>query len=90
MRGEAYLQKRAFADAQKQFEQILAHRGVDPMSPVLPLAQLGIARAKAGAGDAAGARQAYDELFKTWQSADADFAPLLAAKSEYAALQSGS
>jgi tetratricopeptide (TPR) repeat protein/predicted Ser/Thr protein kinase len=90
MRGEAYLQKRAYAAAQQQFEGVMANRGVDPMSPVVPLAQLGIARAKAGAGDTTGARQAYEELFKTWQTADADFAPLLAAKAEYAALQPGS
>jgi TolA-binding protein len=90
MRGQAYLQKRAFAEAQQQFAQILAKRGVDPMSPVVALAQLGIARARAGAGETAGARQAYEELFKTWQSADADFAPLLSAKAEYAALSAGS
>ena len=45
---------------------------------MVPLAQLGLARARAGAGDADGARRGYDELFKIWKNADADFAPLLA------------
>jgi tetratricopeptide (TPR) repeat protein len=90
LRGEAFLQKRSYAEASKQFEQIMAHRGDDPMSPVVPLAQLGLARARAGAGDTAGARQAYDELFRMWHSADADFAPLLAARAEFEGLKSGS
>ena len=89
LRGEAFLQKGSYSEALKQFEQIIAHRGVDPMSPVVPLAQLGLARAKAGAGDRAGARQAYDDLFKTWQNADADFAPLLAARAEAEGLKTG-
>jgi eukaryotic-like serine/threonine-protein kinase len=86
LRAEAWLQKRSYANAAQQYELILKHRGVDPMSPVVALARLGLARAKAGAGDVAGARHAYDELFGIWKSADADFAPLLAARAEYADL----
>ena len=68
-------------------EKILQHRGVDPFAPVVPLAQLGLARAQARLGDIDGSRRAYEELFAIWKAADADFAPLLAARAEYAALQ---
>ena len=81
--GQAYLQKGAFADASRQYEQILQHRGVDPFAPIVPLAQLGIARAKARLGDIDGSRRAYEELFTIWKAADADFEPLLTARKEY-------
>ena len=83
LRGEAYLKKGSFAEARHEYERIMKHRGVDPLSPVVPLAQLGIARSHAGAGDVAASRAAYDALFATWKDADADFAPLLAARAEY-------
>ena len=87
LRGEAYRQKQSYTEAARQFELILKHRGVDPMSPIVALAHLGLARARAGAGDAEGARRGYDDLFKIWQNADADFAPLLAARAEYGTLK---
>ena len=85
LRGEAYLQKQSYTEAGRQFERILKLRGVDPMSPIVALAHLGLARARAGAGDADGARRGYEDLFEIWQNADADFPPLLAARAEYAA-----
>jgi tetratricopeptide (TPR) repeat protein/predicted Ser/Thr protein kinase len=87
LRGEAYLQKQSHTEAGRQFERILKLRGVDPMSPTVALAHLGLARARAGAGDADGARRGYDDLFEIWRHADADFPPLLAARAEYAALK---
>ena len=87
LRGEAYLLKGSFADAIGQYERILQHRGVDPFAPIVPLAQLGIARAKARLSDVDGSRRAYEELFTIWKSADADFGPLLAARREYERLQ---
>ena len=87
LRGQAYLQKGAFADASRQYEQILQHRGADPFAPIVPLAQLGIARAKARLGDIDGSRRAYEELFTIWKAADADFEPLLTARKEYDRLQ---
>jgi eukaryotic-like serine/threonine-protein kinase len=86
LRGEAYLQKQSYTEGARQYEQILKHRGVDPMSPIVALAHLGLARARAGAGDADGARRGYEDLFKIWQNADADFPPLLAARAEYGIL----
>ena len=87
LRGQAYLQKGAFADASRQYEQILKHRGVDPFAPIVPLAQLGVARAKARLGDIEGSRRTYEELFTIWKAADADFEPLRTARKEYDRLQ---
>jgi serine/threonine protein kinase/tetratricopeptide (TPR) repeat protein len=87
LRGEAYLQRGAFNAAMQEYERVLQNRGVDPFTPVLPLARLGIARAKARIGDTDGSRREYEELFRIWNRADADFAPLLAARAEYARLQ---
>ena len=87
LRGEAHLMKREYSEAIRQYESILQHRGVDPLSPVVPLAHLGVARAQARSGDSHRARQAYEALFAIWKSADADFPPLLAARAEYSALK---
>jgi serine/threonine protein kinase/tetratricopeptide (TPR) repeat protein len=87
LRGEAHLLKREYPAAIRQYQSVLEHRGVDPFSPVVPLASLGIARARARSGDREGARRAFDELFTLWKSADADFPPLLAARAEHAALK---
>ena len=86
LRGEAHLQRGSFADAVQQYEQILQHRGVDPFAPVVPLAQLGVARAKARMGDVEGSGRAYEALFTIWSGADPDFVPLVAARAEYARL----
>ena len=87
LRGEAHLMKREYSEAIRQYESILQHRGVDPLSPVVPLAHLGIARAQSRSGERDAARRAYDALFAMWKSADADFPPLVAARAEYAALK---
>jgi eukaryotic-like serine/threonine-protein kinase len=86
LRAEAYLQRGSFDEAIRQYEQILEHRGVDPFTAAVPLAHLGMARAKARKGDADGSRRAYEELFRIWNGADADFAPLIAARAEYGRL----
>ncbi len=88
LRAEALLQKGSTADALREYNRILVHRGIDPFAPVVPLAHLGIARARARAGDAAGSRRAYEELFKLWHAADADFWPLTEARTEYGRLSS--
>ncbi len=67
----------------REYRNVLQHRGVDPFAPTVPLAQLGLARAHARNGDTGASRAAYQELFAIWKKADADFAPLLAARAEY-------
>jgi eukaryotic-like serine/threonine-protein kinase len=86
LRAEAYLQQQRFGDAVREYDRILASRGVDPLAPVIPLAHLGKARAHARSGNVEASRRAYDELFSIWASADDDLAPLLAARAEYTRL----
>jgi hypothetical protein len=53
-----------------------------------PLARLGAARAASGAGDAAGARVAYEGFLSNWPDADPDLPVVVAARRELAALGS--
>ena len=62
-------------------------RGVVQLDIIYPLAQLGLARAKALAGDTAGARTAYQDFLAAWKNADSDLPILKEAKVEYARLQ---
>ena len=55
----------------------------DPFAPMIPLAHLGLARARAAAGDREGARRAYHAVLAMWQKADDDFPPRRTAKAEY-------
>jgi hypothetical protein len=57
------------------------------MTTLYPLSRLGLARAKALAGDAAGARTAYQDFLAAWKDADPDLPILKEAKAEYAKLQ---
>ena len=74
-------------------EGILTHRYLvlfseDAKDAVLvPLSYLGLGRARALAGDKAGARQAYEQFFDIWKDADPDIPIYRQAKAEYAKLQ---
>jgi len=86
-RGTALLQLGRGADAAAEFEKIVKNRSVAPTYVLYPLAHLGVGRAKALAGDAAGARRAYQDFFAFWKNADPDVPVLIEAKREYAKLQ---
>ncbi len=86
VRGLAHLRARAGAAAAAQFQRILDHRGLDPLSPLYPLSQLGLARAKALAGDAVQSRRAYQDFLALWKDADASIPVLRKARAEYAKL----
>ncbi len=83
VRGQAYLHQQAGAEAMAEFQRILDHRGVDPLSILYPLAHLGLARAAVLQGDAAKARKAYQDFFALWKDADPDIPVLQQAKQEY-------
>lgn len=83
LRGLAYLELQSASAAAAEFRRILEHRGQAPLSVLYPLAQLGVARSAALAGDAAGARKAYDDFFELWKNADRNLIPLQAAEREY-------
>jgi len=75
-----------WTNARLAFEKILAHSTVDSGRKLLPLAQLGLARTLARAGDVAGSRRTYEQFFERWRHADPDLPVLLQARREYAAL----
>jgi predicted Zn-dependent protease len=86
LRAEARLRAGEAQDAIAEFQSVLTHRGADPFSPVVPLSQLGLARAYARRGDMAASRKAYEALFAIWSSADADLPILREARDEFAKL----
>ena len=77
----------AGAPASAEFQIIIDHRGWDILSPLWPLAQLGLARAAALQGDTPGARKAYEDFFMLWKDADADLPIMIEAKREYEKLK---
>jgi serine/threonine protein kinase/tetratricopeptide (TPR) repeat protein len=87
IRALTYLRLRRPEDAAREFSTVLAHRGVSPLSPILAVSQLGLARAYAMQRDAAKSRAAYETLFAEWKNADADLPILKQAKAEFAKLQ---
>lgn len=86
VRGMAYLQLREGEKAVAQFQRFLDRR-VSGWDLIYPVARLGLARAKALAGDTAGARTAYQDFLSAWKDADPDLPILKEAKAEYARLQ---
>jgi tetratricopeptide (TPR) repeat protein len=82
-RGRAFLHSGKGPEAAAEFQKILDHRGIAAVSPVYTLARVGLARARVLAGDAAGARTAYQDFFALWKDADPDIPVLIAAKAEY-------
>jgi tetratricopeptide (TPR) repeat protein len=86
-RAHAYLELGDGEKAAAQFQRILDNRGTGGLNTFYPLSRLGLARAKALAGDAAGARTAYQDFLAAWKDADPDLPILKEAKAEYAKLQ---
>jgi eukaryotic-like serine/threonine-protein kinase len=80
LRGQAYLKLGRGAEAAAEFHKILAHRGYAPLSPLYPLAHLGLARAVALTGDTTQSRKVYEDFFALWKEADADLPVLREAK----------
>ncbi|MGZ8846575.1 MAG: protein kinase domain-containing protein [Pyrinomonadaceae bacterium] len=87
LRGQAYLKLRNGAQAETEFQNIIAHRGWYPMSPLYPLAHLGLARAAALNGDNAKARKFYQDFFVLWKDADPTIPMLVEARKEYEKLK---
>ncbi len=83
LRGQAYLQAKNGALAAAEFQRIIEHRGWDVLSPLWPLAHLGLARAAMLQGDTAKARKAYEDFFELWKDADVDLPVLVEARKEY-------
>ncbi len=87
VRAEAYRTAGQGAEAVREYQKILDHRGAVANGIIGALAHLGIARAYALQGDAAKARVAYQDFFALWKDADPDVPVLVAAKAEYAKIK---
>jgi tetratricopeptide (TPR) repeat protein len=87
VRGEAYLQARNGPLAAGEFQRIIDHRGWDVLSPLWPMAHLGLGRAAALQGDLTKARKAYEDFFLLWKDADSELPILTEAKREYEKLK---
>jgi tetratricopeptide (TPR) repeat protein len=87
LRGLIYLDLKRGQEAGEEFQKIIDHRGVDPMSELRPLAHVGLARAAAMSGDVAKARTSYQNFLGLWKDADADLPILIQARKEYEQLK---
>ncbi len=85
-RGLVLLKTGRAADAAREFALITSHRGVAPSSVLYPLAWLQLGRARASAGDAAGARAAYQQFLPFWKDADPNVPVLIEARQELSRL----
>jgi tetratricopeptide (TPR) repeat protein len=86
LRGLAYLQSKRTIEAAGEFQKVIDHRGVEPLSALYPLSHLGMARAHALAGDKQKAREKYSAFLAMWKDADADLPMLVDARREFGAL----
>jgi DNA-binding winged helix-turn-helix (wHTH) protein/tetratricopeptide (TPR) repeat protein len=86
LRGRAYLAAGDGDDAATAFREVLDHPGVEPASPLLSLARLGLARAYRLEGQGQASRAQYLALLAVWKNADPDLPVLQQAKAEYARL----
>ena len=87
VRAQAYLSGQQGAEAAREFQKILDHRGLLWNCPTMPLAHLGLARAYVMQGDSAKARAAYQDFLRLWKDADPNIPAYQQAKAEYAKLQ---
>ncbi len=87
LRGQAYLALKNGAAAEKEFQDILSHRGMVPASMLFPLSNLGLGRAARLSNDPERVRMAYDRFFTLWKEADPDLTPVKEARAEYGELR---
>jgi DNA-binding winged helix-turn-helix (wHTH) protein/tetratricopeptide (TPR) repeat protein len=93
LRGLAYLDQGAAAEAEAEFQKILDHKGVlapavfHPVAMTLyPLAHVGRARAAAREGRVEDGQQAWEALFGLWKDADPDVPVLVTGRREARAM----
>jgi predicted Zn-dependent protease len=87
VRGNLYLHQRMANEAAAEFQKILDNPAIDAFSPLHAMSHLCLGRAKAMAGDTAGARKAYQDFFAVWKDADPDLPVLTQARKEYEQLR---
>jgi tetratricopeptide (TPR) repeat protein len=87
LRGRAYLDAKIPDRAVTEYRIITGNPGIDPVSPMYPLAFLGLGRAYNLQGNRAESRAAYERFFDLWKDADANLPVLQDARREYAQLK---
>jgi eukaryotic-like serine/threonine-protein kinase len=87
LRGQAYLAAHQGAEAAREFQKIVDHRGITVGDAFGELAHLGLARAYAVSGETANARKKYQDFLTLWKDADSEIPILKQAQAEYAKLQ---
>jgi hypothetical protein len=87
LRGLAYLRLGDAGAAQREFQTVADHRGIDPDSQIYGLARLGLARAAVLTGDRGRAQLEYDAFLTLWKNGDTDLQPLKDARAESAKLK---
>jgi DNA-binding winged helix-turn-helix (wHTH) protein/tetratricopeptide (TPR) repeat protein len=87
VRGRAYLGAGAPQQAAAEFQKVITHAGVDPVSPLNAFAYLGLGRAEATLGRRDDSRKAYATFLDLWKGADRDVPLLRAALREYATMR---
>ena len=85
LRGRALLAAGRAAEAAVEFQKLLDLPGVWPTRAVHPLALLGLARARAMAGENEESLHGYRDFLALWTDADAGIPLLLEARAEYEA-----
>ncbi len=86
VRANAFLQAKRTAEAKEEFGRVVALRARFPFDPACALAQLGLARAHAVAGEEGQSRDAYQVVLGLWKDADSDIPLLKEAMAEEANL----
>jgi len=87
VRGLADLAAHRGAEAAKEFQKILTHRGVVVTDPIGALAHLQLGRAFSLAGARSEAKRAYGDFLALWKDADVEIPILRNARAEFARLQ---
>jgi len=81
--GVAYLAAKQPQPAQREFRLLIDRPFISAISPNVPMAHLGLARALALEGNRDAARQEYETFFSVWKNADPDLPVVLQARKEY-------
>jgi tetratricopeptide (TPR) repeat protein len=81
-RGEALIAAHRYDDAAAEFQRLLDHHWVRPVSLYIPLAQLGLARAHRLSGNLDAAKKDYAAFLALWKDADPNVPLLRQARAE--------
>lgn len=87
LRGYAHLRLGHATEAIADFQRVLDHRGLDPLSPYYVLSYLGLARSYHASGDMGESLNAYEHFLEIWNHADSNLPIYAQAKAEFQALR---